>query len=611
MVYTGPSDGCHLCRKRRIKCDGGRPGCQRCAIYKAKCPGYRPESDFKFIHENDSEETKIVAPRKKSTTSKAQAVKAVRKAASKGPSSPSASVSRNSSGASSASSSASPASSSTRSPFSPSTERTGSICSQNDSSWQIIAPQRYGSDTTITSRPTPAWEDWSISAFLHDWTISDSVSGFGVGFLEFLPDLYSNTSPNVDLSLALRAAALASFANQYSSPQMMAKARNAYGRSLTALNTSLRKPDDAVKDTTIATIILLQIFEHITCDDSLSMGNHDAGLRMLLDMRGDSQLDNSQGRGIARIIFGYLFSRNVNQKHETSEVMKRGAHRLGYPPEHPSRHRRPGSSGMPELLRELNPLFSQDPTNLSVKADAIRLMQDAAAFDQIYDRWMASLPEGWRPREVQIMFDHTSSKMTTVPRSGVVHVYSSPLHACYCTIFRMQYVILHKRLILMAHHIGINDWSLSPSTDYPDGYHQSIANSIAVIQQRNHEIISCAASAMGEITEHGQLAHMSAGRAVGAYYLLWPLMHITQDELALREQKEDAKRALGFIGNVLGVKRAIRTPNRPVEQGNSPRSEWSHPKDTQSSSNNTTQHGHGSPTTSIVAVGRNAQAAAS
>ncbi|KAF2725421.1 hypothetical protein K431DRAFT_290543 [Polychaeton citri CBS 116435] len=37
------STGCATCRKRKIRCDEGRPGCKRCATHGVPCPGYRGE----------------------------------------------------------------------------------------------------------------------------------------------------------------------------------------------------------------------------------------------------------------------------------------------------------------------------------------------------------------------------------------------------------------------------------------------------------------------------------------------------------------------------------------------------------------------------------------
>jgi hypothetical protein len=42
LVIMAPrSTGCANCRKRKIKCDEGRPGCKKCQIHNTPCPGYR------------------------------------------------------------------------------------------------------------------------------------------------------------------------------------------------------------------------------------------------------------------------------------------------------------------------------------------------------------------------------------------------------------------------------------------------------------------------------------------------------------------------------------------------------------------------------------------
>lgn len=47
MVGVPRSSGCHLCRKRHVKCDAARPGCANCLRYGAACPGY--DRGLKFV----------------------------------------------------------------------------------------------------------------------------------------------------------------------------------------------------------------------------------------------------------------------------------------------------------------------------------------------------------------------------------------------------------------------------------------------------------------------------------------------------------------------------------------------------------------------------------
>ncbi|PSR75244.1 hypothetical protein BD289DRAFT_487186 [Coniella lustricola] len=47
-----PSRDCHLCRKRRVKCDLTKPRCVRCGKYGVVCPGYRPAAGLVFHNAN-------------------------------------------------------------------------------------------------------------------------------------------------------------------------------------------------------------------------------------------------------------------------------------------------------------------------------------------------------------------------------------------------------------------------------------------------------------------------------------------------------------------------------------------------------------------------------
>ncbi|KAK2600256.1 hypothetical protein QQS21_004974 [Conoideocrella luteorostrata] len=47
MVGVPRSTGCHICRKRRVKCDETRPKCGNCRKYGTECPGY--DRGLKFV----------------------------------------------------------------------------------------------------------------------------------------------------------------------------------------------------------------------------------------------------------------------------------------------------------------------------------------------------------------------------------------------------------------------------------------------------------------------------------------------------------------------------------------------------------------------------------
>lgn len=62
MVNTGRSKGCNTCKRRKVKCDEGKPGCQRCIRFGRECEGYgqRPPrvrfvTDVRRTNEKDSQ----------------------------------------------------------------------------------------------------------------------------------------------------------------------------------------------------------------------------------------------------------------------------------------------------------------------------------------------------------------------------------------------------------------------------------------------------------------------------------------------------------------------------------------------------------------------------
>ncbi|VUC36209.1 unnamed protein product [Clonostachys rosea] len=67
MVGVPRSKGCHLCVKRRVKCDQTKPQCNACVRYGAVCPGY--DREVKFIIEKHH-----VRPRVKPKTGQAKNV---------------------------------------------------------------------------------------------------------------------------------------------------------------------------------------------------------------------------------------------------------------------------------------------------------------------------------------------------------------------------------------------------------------------------------------------------------------------------------------------------------------------------------------------------------
>jgi hypothetical protein len=81
MVNNGRSKGCNTCKRRKVKCDEGKPGCQRCIRFGRECEGYGQKAPrVRFVHdvrstsEKDSQSPRRVQALVSHTSASAQPV---------------------------------------------------------------------------------------------------------------------------------------------------------------------------------------------------------------------------------------------------------------------------------------------------------------------------------------------------------------------------------------------------------------------------------------------------------------------------------------------------------------------------------------------------------
>ncbi|PWY89376.1 Zn(II)2Cys6 transcription factor [Aspergillus sclerotioniger CBS 115572] len=251
MVYGGkPSTGCHLCRKRKIKCDEEHPGCRNCAIYGQPCPGYRSDGIFR------------------NETHKVQQL--VKKTGSTLPS--------------------------------------GKQPNRHDLS---TGSSHQRSPLSIYRISDSTWEEKAICYFFDQYTICDETGG--VGHLGFIPSLYascrdqtSSDPASSSLRLAVDATALMALSNRAKAPGIVTQARNRFGLALQRLQEALDLPREAVKDETFATLVILSMFEDISGDRLGLTSSHTAGFEALTVLRGESQLGHARGMDMFKFAYVHM-----------------------------------------------------------------------------------------------------------------------------------------------------------------------------------------------------------------------------------------------------------------------------------------------------------------
>ncbi|KAF2501011.1 hypothetical protein BU16DRAFT_449975 [Lophium mytilinum] len=246
MVYCGrPSKGCQPCRSRKTKCDGIVPSCSQCLKASRECFGYRDEQSMIF-----RDETRKVMQKARGRNF----------------------------------------------------ELSGKH-SKPTSPESHIATQEPSHSTPETSLMTLAFltpshfvEDDAASFFFYHYVLKEPA--FANGLYDFLPTLYSQGSSAVFQDI-VTATGLAGLANLKRSSTLMHAARAKHSTALRSVNASLQNPETATSDSTLMAVLLLGLFENITCSSPSSIqawAKHVSGALAIARLRGRQQLENDLGR---------------------------------------------------------------------------------------------------------------------------------------------------------------------------------------------------------------------------------------------------------------------------------------------------------------------------
>lgn len=168
--------------------------------------------------------------------------------------------------------------------------------------------------------PKPRWladasmDDRALCYFFDQYTTQRTPDSLP-GALESIPLLYvlcrENEvagSPSSCLRWAVEAAALTSYANESHNRHLALQARQRYGLALHGLKEALSIPVEKVQDSTLATILLLVIFEDINGERAQLESSHTAGLELVARLHTYRRLDGKYSRCLFNFAYTQLVS---------------------------------------------------------------------------------------------------------------------------------------------------------------------------------------------------------------------------------------------------------------------------------------------------------------
>jgi hypothetical protein len=132
----------------------------------------------------------------------------------------------------------------------------------------------------------PSLDELGLNYFLQDFVIGGRSPSRG--YLNYIPTTYSADAENPTLVTSMAAVGLVALAAQQ--PELVTHARAKYSQAIRHVNSALASPDEAVKDSTLMSVISLGVFEHVSNFDSWL--RHVKGAAALVVARGKSQFSS-------------------------------------------------------------------------------------------------------------------------------------------------------------------------------------------------------------------------------------------------------------------------------------------------------------------------------
>ncbi|KAK6336852.1 hypothetical protein TWF718_009640 [Orbilia javanica] len=512
MVFPGKlSTGCFCCRKRKIKCDEGRPNCRRCVIAGIECPGYR--EGFVIRSENFRAQQRVLRASQKSARQSLTESKTA------------------------------------NSIDSPPSEKLN--CSQIQPR-SPIRPSRSPSTTLrplsatastqlYASVPTP-WENVALAFFIDQHVLKSRLCPLGTGHLEFLPDLYNAVADTSCLKSAVLATAYLSFFNHTGSPCLDIMARSARSCALRTVYTALQSPDSAAKDETLVAIMLLSLFDDIDGDRTSITNPHIQGILHLLRLRAKKPLRSEQDRSL----FGWAFTQMQIYSFTTAEYK---CFDLNWFPgsieknDYGSHFALLSSkiSYFCEMAQKSPPC---NPENISVAGPNFDLSTIVGATDIQFElqSWMESLPNDWISREVPNITKDCITETRFLP------IYASHNLACAWALFHSTVVIFNSSLINYCDRVLSYDPIL-----ITDGERELVKKTATTAEINIRNLLSRICESLpfivGDIDENGTKPASAKYKSGCGYLLLWPLAVVANCRYSTAAQVCLSTKTLRRIGS--------------------------------------------------------------
>ncbi|KAJ5614034.1 hypothetical protein N7528_007688 [Penicillium herquei] len=358
---------------------------------------------------------------------------------------------------------------------------------------------------------------------------------------------------HVAVNSALNAVGLAALSNIRLSPQMMLKARHEYTKALSETNKALANITMSKRDDTLAAVVLLGMFEVLTCSDGSFIDRwmkHMEGATKLIEFRGVDQLARKEGLDLftqlrAQIHIGKIYQ----EKYSSPLLFTLSEKAMDY--------RDPNDHIIDELGLEVIRLsnFCASMKDGTV-TDPGEIIRAALTIDANLTSLFITVPASWNYRIVKVPV-FNGEAITRAVWGDSYHIYESLAASSMWNNYRSARILVHELIIDTVKR-------LDASTSETDRRQQRAlaSQSRLIAHQLVEDICSTVPFNLGAGSEHNDGNDIEASApfqvtAAGGFSLMWPLLIAANSGLACQELRQWITNCLDKIGHSMGINQAL------------------------------------------------------
>ncbi|RWA10914.1 hypothetical protein EKO27_g4180 [Xylaria grammica] len=406
-----------------------------------------------------------------------------------------------------------------------------------------IAP--VSSAPRLLTQPSEKWDTKAISHFLHNYSFAPTKDG--PGYLGFLPGLLANNS---SVESAVLAAGFASLANVTGLSYLERTAEKHYGETLRSISIALKDPSEASSDTTLAAIIVLQLYEAIIGITSVSRDPHEKGLVALARQRGNARPSTGSGNDLLRIIYSRVHINSVGGISPSPVEAEYDVEAVDFPTH---------QNELWRLMRETSRFCAETQAIMAVPGNYLFKSKIIESLDRLFSAylrllsWRAALPSTWLYQSCKVPTRDEQDSEQRIP-PGKYHLFRNIHHGGMWISFWCTLIYALQTLVYVSTRPMIQQTfaqSLHRTQDLRNRLHDAV-----------DEICACVPYMMADVDQLGLPTVGKDGKALGSYFLLRGLYVASCVEELTSAQRECMTRTFLRIAHVKGIKLALRPTNR-------------------------------------------------